>query len=90
MILALTGNERLQFQTILPIQGDFKTLELVDSILSKVKINDISDIKSNEEQEFEFNDKDSELIHEMIKILDSQQQLQFTSLSLIKKIIKET
>jgi 2C-methyl-D-erythritol 2,4-cyclodiphosphate synthase len=90
MILALTGNERLQFQTILPIQGDLKTLELVDSILSKVKINDISDIKSNEEQEFEFNDKESELIHEMIKILDSQQQLQFTSLSLIKKIIKET
>ena len=90
MILALTGNERLQFQTILPIQGDLKTLELVDSILSKVKIDDINDIKSNEEQEFEFNDKESELIHEMIKILDSQQQLQFTSLSLIKKIIKET
>ena len=90
MILALTGNERLQFQTILPIQGDLKTLELVDSILSKVKINDIGDIKSNEEQEFEFNDKESELIHKMIKILDSQQQLQFTSLSLIKKIIKET
>jgi hypothetical protein len=90
MKLALTGNERLQFQTILPIQGNLKTLELVDSILSKVKINDISDIKSNEEQEFEFNDKESELIHEMIKILDSQQQLQFTSLSLIKKIIKET
>jgi hypothetical protein len=90
MKLALTGNERLQFQTILPIQGDLKTLELVDSILSKVKIDDISDIKSNEEQEFEFNDKESELIHKMIKILDSQQQLQFTSLSLIKKIIKET
>ena len=90
MKLALTGNERLQFQTILPIQGNLKTLELVDSILSKVKINDISDIKSNEEQEFEFNDKESELIHKMIKILDSQQQLQFTSLSLIKKIIKET
>jgi uncharacterized protein (UPF0305 family) len=90
MKLALTGNERLQFQTILPIQGDLKTLELVDSILNKVKIDDINDIKSNEEQEFEFNDKESELIHEMIKILDSQQQLQFTSLSLIKKIIKET
>jgi hypothetical protein len=44
MIIALTGNERLQFQTILPIQGDLKTLELVDSILSKVKIEDSNDI----------------------------------------------
>lgn len=90
MKLVLTGHERLQFQAILPIQGDLKTLELVDSILNKVKINDISDIKNNEEQEFEFNDKESKLIHEMIKILDSQQQLQFTSLSLIQKILKET
>jgi hypothetical protein len=90
MIIELTGNERLQFQTILPIQGDLKTLELVDSILSKVKINDINDIKSNDEQEFDFNDEESGLMQKMIKILDSQQQLQFTSLSLVKKIIKET
>jgi hypothetical protein len=90
MKLALTGNERLQFQTILPIQGNLKILELVDSILSKVKIEDSNDITSNNEQEFEFNIEESDLIHEMIKILDLQQQLQFTSLSLIKKIIKET
>lgn len=81
----LTGNERLQFQYILPYQGSRKTLDMVEKILNKVKISDANDMEV--EKEFKFEDTEIEFMKQMIDLLDKQQQLRFESLSLIKKIM---
>lgn len=87
MILELTVNEKLQFQYILPIQGSINDLELVESILNKSKISDVKDINGNDVQQIEFNEKETAFMKNMVHFLDSTKQLQFTSLSLIRKIL---
>lgn len=80
----LKGNEQLQFQFILPVQGSLKTLELVEKILDKCKINDI-DLEKILKVDFE--EFEIKFIKEMIDYLDKKQQIRFESLSLIKKIM---
>lgn len=76
--IELTENERLQFQYILPAQGSLQTLELVEQILEKIKING----------DVEFSDIEIKFIIDCIQYLDNQKQLTISSLSLIKKILK--
>lgn len=87
--IELTSNERLQFQYILPVQGSLQTLELVDKILDKANVNDLDTKKI---AKIEFESIEIKFIKKMIKFLDEQKQLNFQSLSLIKKFlnIKET
>lgn len=85
IVLDLTGNERIQFQYILPVQGSLQTLELVEKILEKVKINDVKDM--NEITKIKFEEIEFNFIKEMIKYLDSQKQLNYSSLSLLRKIL---
>lgn len=82
----LTKDERLQFQYILPVQGSLLTLELVDKILNKVKVDNIDD---NESKEFDFENNELEFIKNMINILDGQGKLNFQSLSLVRKILNK-
>lgn len=76
--IELTENERLQFQYILPVQGSLEALELVEQILGKIEIGD----------SVEFSDIEMQFIKNCIKYLDKQKQVMFSSLSLIKKILK--
>lgn len=80
----LTSNEILQFQYILPVQGSIQTLELVEKILNKVNVydEDIDKIKK-----IEFDIIEIKFVKDMIKFLDKQKQLNFQSLSLIKKFL---
>lgn len=84
--IELTVTERLQFQYLLPIQGSLNTLELVDQILKRVKIEEIPDAKSDEAKGFDFEENEIIFIKNMISALDDAQKLSFSSLSLIKKI----
>ena len=76
--IELTGEEKLQFQYILPMRGSLVALELVASILKKVNENVVN---------INFEDDEFSLIVEMIAILDSRKELPFSALSLIKKIL---
>jgi len=82
MKLSLTIAECMQFQFLLPVQGNLKTLELVDRITTKVKVYDNSEIK---DVEFEYEEID--FMKDMIKYLDENQKLYFQSISLIRKIL---
>jgi hypothetical protein len=86
--ISLTGKERLQFQYILPVQGSLETLELVDIILKKIKIEEAkeTDLK---ELEVKFDKKEALFVLKMIDFLDNQKQLAFSSLSLIKKFLSK-
>ena len=83
--IELTGNERLQFQYILPVQGSIKTLELTEKIWQKCQVNE-SDL--NLISEIKFEENEIKFIKDMIKFLDENQKLNFSSLSLIRKILK--
>lgn len=87
MILELTGQERIEFQNILPIRGNLEILELTDKIIKKVKINDIKDVQNDKTIKCEFEEKEIKFLHEIIQIRNEQQQLNFSSLSLIRKIL---
>lgn len=82
--IELTGNECLEFQHILPVQGSFQTLETVEGVLKKARVND-SDLEKLKKIDFE--DNEIKFLKEMIQILDKNQLIKFTSLSLIKKIM---
>ena len=90
-MLKLNVSERIQFQYILPVQGNFKALELVDSITNKVQVSDKdlsgeNEIDNEKEVEFNFSDEEIKFISESIDILDQHGKLNFQSLSLIRKI----
>jgi hypothetical protein len=87
MKIELSSQDRLQFQYILPVQGDLKTLELVESILEKIKITDGEDYNSLDLKVFEFKTDEIELIKNFIKILNDNKSIRFESLSLVKKIL---
>jgi len=80
--LTLSKEEILQFQYILPVQGDLKSLELVESITIKARIenNDMEKVVSFDENEIK-------LMHDSIAFLNSQKKIYFQSLPLIKKIL---
>ena len=79
----LTFLERNQIKFLLPMKGDLQTLELVEKILDKT----VKD-KNEEEIEIYFDIKEIEFLKSMISILDKCQNLNFQSLSLIKKILR--
>lgn len=86
-ILQLTAEERIQFQNVLPVCGSLKGMQLAKQIIDKVKINDVKDINSTDTQEIDFNDEEVQLMQEMISIRNNQQQIYFSSLSLIEKFL---
>jgi hypothetical protein len=83
--MILNVNERLQFQYLLPAQGNFKTLELVDSILQKLKITNLEET----EKEFSFSPDEKNLIHDSFQALDQSSKLPYQSLSVLRKIKEE-
>jgi hypothetical protein len=87
--IQLTTDERLQFVYILPAQSDLKTLELVECILNKIKINKTGEIAGNDLGEYEFTDEEFELIYNSILVLDKSKKINFGSLSLVKKFLKK-
>ena len=84
MIVNLTADERLNLQYILPVQGSLETLELVEKIVSKCKINETKDLETIE---IDFDETEIEFIQDMINFLDSQKRLSLQALSLIRKIL---
>jgi hypothetical protein len=83
--MILNVEERIQFQYILPVQGNLKSLELVDSITNKLKIKD----EKENEREFIFEIEEIQFLQDCIKILDQNNKLNFQSLSVIRKIMEE-
>jgi hypothetical protein len=88
-MIKLTGKERFNVQYILPVQGNLKTLELVENILDRVKIKEIKDIESDNLLNYEFTKEELTLMIESIKVLDESNKLNFQCLSLVKKILHE-
>jgi len=81
--MKLSIEEIMQLQYILPVQGDLKTLELVEKIVNKSMIKD-SNVK---EKDIDFTDHEIDCMQDFIKFLNDQKQLSFKSLSLIRKIM---
>lgn len=79
--LELSKEEILQFQYLLPVQGDLKTLELVEGIINKVKI------ENEDAKVVDFENSELLLMYNFIMFLDSQKTLSFQSLKLIRKIL---
>lgn len=83
--MILSVSERLQFQYLLPVQGNLKALELVDSISKKIYVED----EKETEREFIFEIEEIQLLQTCIKALDQNNKLNFGSLSVIRKIMEE-
>ena len=84
--LDLTYKEILQFQHILPVQGSFRALEMVEKILKKIEIEKIKEA-SEEIKKIVFEENEILFLQDMISFLDEQKKLSFSSFSLIKKIL---
>ena len=80
MILSIA--ERSNFPYILPVQGSFQTLELVEKILLKIRIENQKD----EEKEFIFDKDELMCLKKYVDVLDENNKLQFQCLSLARKI----
>ena len=80
--MILSDYEKDQIKYLLPMQGNFELLEMVEGIFLKVK-------EANEEKEVQFSDSEIGLLKETVSILDQNNKLSFTSLSLIRKIMEE-
>jgi hypothetical protein len=87
IFLELTYQERLQFSNILPTKGSLDTLTLVENILKKVKIENVKDVQSKDLLKIEFETEEIDFLIEIINFLNSNGQLNFASLSLIRKIL---
>jgi len=83
MNLTLSVAERLSFQHVLPLQGDYVTLATVDSIIKKVAVSDIGEA----DKEFLFDDKEATLLRESVHFLNSSKKLNYQAFSLVKKIL---
>jgi hypothetical protein len=81
--MILAENEINQFGYILPVQGSIQTLELVQSILDKVGSLNVENLT------IDFSKEEISFMITMIDVFDKNQQLTLSSLSLIKKILKE-
>ena len=83
--MKLSVNDRLQFQYLLPVQGNFKTLEMVEKILAKLRIEKTDE----EEREFVFSKDEMDLLRQSIHVLDQSNKLNLQSLPTIRKIMEE-
>lgn len=83
--MILSVNDRLQFQYLLPVQGNLQTLELVEKILAKLRIEKTDE----EDKEFVFSRDEIELLKQSISILDQANKLNLQSLPTIRKIMEE-
>lgn len=83
--MILSVDERLQFQYLLPVQGNFKTLEMVEGIFKKLHIDDMNEA----EREIVFEKDEISLLKESISVLDRNYKLPFQALSVIRKIMEE-
>ena len=86
--LELTAKERVEFQFMLPAQGSLDTLELVSSILNKVKITTAQEMNSIDAVPIEFEDEEINLMKESINAFSEAHCLRLTSLELAKKILR--
>lgn len=84
--MKLSINDRLQFQYLLPVQGNFKTLETVEKILNKLRVEKADE----EEREFVFSKDEMDLLRQSIHVLDQSNKLNLQSLSTIRKIMEES
>lgn len=82
----LTADERLQFQYILPAKGSIKTLEMVESILEKIKFMPGQGREGS--VVIEFSNEEIDLMKMSISHLDKNQILPFPVLGLAKKILR--
>jgi len=83
--MILTVEERIQCQYLLPVQGNVKSLELVDSITKKLNVKD----EKEKEREFIFEIEEIQFLQNCITYLDQANKLNFGSLSVIRKIMEE-
>ncbi len=83
--MKLSVNDRLQFQYLLPVQGNFKTLETVEKILNKLRV----ETADEEEREFVFSKDEMDLLRQSIHVLDQSNKLNLQSLPTIRKIMEE-
>ena len=81
--LKLENKEKLQFKYLLPNQGSLKSLDLVERILKKVEIKEGFEGIEN----IDFDEEEINFLEQMIYFLDQQQQINFNSLSLVRKIL---
>lgn len=84
--LELTADERLQFQYILPAKGSIKTLDMVESILNKIKFMPGQGREGS--VVIEFSNEEIDLMKMSISHLDENQILPFPVLGLAKKILR--
>jgi hypothetical protein len=78
--MIFTAEEKNCFKYILPAQGNIKTLELVESIFSKVQ---------GVEEEIKFDVMEKVLILQSIETLDQNHLIPFQCLPLVRKILGE-
>ena len=76
--MIFTPDEKSNVQYILPVQGNVKTLELVESILIK---------SQSEESNIVFDGPELDLLKTSILILDERCLISLQCLSLVKKIL---
>lgn len=86
--LSITKKEKFQIQYLLPIQGNLKTLELVQQILNKLSITE-NDQLSDEIVTIEFEEEELNFIKFSIEVLNQNQKLYLAGLSLVKKILQK-
>ncbi len=80
--MIITAHEREQIKTLLPVQSDLKTIELVVGILDKIKLDEKKEI------DIQFNEQEFDFLKEMIKYLDHEKRIFISSFSLIQKILR--
>ena len=83
--MILSVKERMQFQYLLPMQGNLELLEMVEGILRKVFIENMEE----ENREFIFDIDEIQFLQRNIDILDKSNKLNFGSLSVVRKIMEE-
>ena len=84
--MVLTATERKQFSQILPFQGNFAALEMVEGILKKITVDGMDD----KDVEIGFTKDQMQFIRVCITMLDEGRKLPYSCLSLIRKCKGET
>jgi hypothetical protein len=79
--MVLTATERKQFPQILPFQGNFQALEMVEGILKKITVEGMDD----KDVEIGFTKDQMDFIRVCINVLDEGRRLPYSCLSLIRK-----
>jgi len=101
--LILSVKERLQFPGMLPHQGGLIEMELVKSLINKVKftaseIEEYSmrdlvngsvqwDSKTAKDREFKFEDSEIRVIKKGVEMLDQRKEITIDNLDLVKRLL---